>query len=449
MSNHRDKEPTHYFKAPKLTYIFLALMIFVFSTPLNSRPTPPESGWVFEGRVFQGEVGDERRPLQGVMMLVYGANDAYPNLNSLFTNGVLIARNITDEKGWYRLEARLGYEFYSIIETDPSGYISVGARAVSGRIRTSNWIQFSLPLEEKTLTGNKFWDKRSSPPPIDTVVPLQQPDLKVSFAGWEIVEDGRVLLLLVDIQNIGNRLAPGTVVRAEEPTRDWFSEYFPVPELRPDAGVSVEISLPISDDRRRMTHTFTVKVAPVQESNERNNVARTSGIPIERITPIVRERKVIVPSLIDSKIKAAKQLIKQAGLRLGELEGNIADPNAIVAKQYPPAGAEVLLNTPVNLVLVTKKPLPIAWGAGGVIIILGLGAGYFFLRKARSKKKMKESIKSRVRIETTQDLGTQQVESDQSILTQFEIRFKPVSDQSKPEVEAKGNLVINERRKDE
>jgi len=71
----------------------------------------------------------------------------------------LIASTTTDERGWYSLEVPAGYEFYSIREACPPGYESVGATTVDGTVRISNWIEYVIPLEEKTLTGNKFWVK--------------------------------------------------------------------------------------------------------------------------------------------------------------------------------------------------------------------------------------------------------------------------------------------------
>lgn len=449
--------------------LFFILLLITSLIIISTTGLAQENRRVFQGRVFQGEVGDESRPLRGVKVKLYGADADYTNLDFLIEEGTLIGSTYTDNRGWYGINAGEGFEFYSIVETDPPGYVSVGARKVSGTVQTNNWIQFSWPLEEN-LTGNKFWDKRPSSsqergrPHIEAVVPsrgnrgqeltltirgnnfipativnipeidvlntqfinsnelrvtiaihpnaplgsryvkvvnaeeledvledgfivqaLQQPDLKISFTKWEIVEDGRVLLILVDIENIGNRGAPGTVVRAEEPDRDWFSENFPVPELRPNERKSVEIFLPIPDNQRGMSHAFILKVDPtgqIEESNKQNNVARTSRITLEGIIP-------------------------------------------------PPP-------PPNNI--------PIKEITGAVIIILGLGSGYYFLRKASNEKKMKEAIKSRVKIVPKLNLESQQLELDIKIQPDFEIRLKPFSEPGQQEVEAKGNFVIDERR---
>jgi len=115
--------------------------------------------WTFQGRVYEGELGVEpphSRPLEGVTVSVYGANNPYPD------PGTFIRSTTTNAEGWYGLtvyDDDGNWEFYHIIETDPPGYTSVGATTVGGTVRTANWIEYVIPLEGKTLTGNKFWDR--------------------------------------------------------------------------------------------------------------------------------------------------------------------------------------------------------------------------------------------------------------------------------------------------
>lgn len=117
--------------------------------------------WMFQGRVYEGNLGEEpphSQPLEGVLVSGYGGNNPYPNPGSFITS------TNTNSEGWYGLTVSDGYEYYHIVETDPSEYhSSVGATTVSGTVQTSNWIQYDTtgqPLSEQTLTGNKFWDTR-------------------------------------------------------------------------------------------------------------------------------------------------------------------------------------------------------------------------------------------------------------------------------------------------
>ncbi|MBM4467119.1 MAG: hypothetical protein FJ014_16465, partial [Chloroflexi bacterium] len=129
--------------------------------PATATPTttPTPVCWLFEGRVYEGELGEEppdSQPLEGVTVAVWGSNNPYPD------QGEFIRDTTTNEDGWYGLvvcDSDGPYEFYHLIEEDPPGYTSVGATSVDGTVRTPNWIEYAIPLEGKTLTGNKFWDR--------------------------------------------------------------------------------------------------------------------------------------------------------------------------------------------------------------------------------------------------------------------------------------------------
>jgi hypothetical protein len=126
-------------------------------------PTPVP---LLSGRVYEGEIGDESRPLPEVSVVLYCANAAPPVL------GRVIDSAVTDETGWYGVQIVDACEFYNIVETDRSGYVSVGATSVSGDVVTPNWITYTPPFAHKTLTGNKFWDQQvPTPAPTATRTP--------------------------------------------------------------------------------------------------------------------------------------------------------------------------------------------------------------------------------------------------------------------------------------
>jgi hypothetical protein len=111
---------------------------------------------MFSGRVYEGTKGVEpptSTPLANVKMKLYGSNNQEPL-------GVILDSTITDSNGWYSLRIISGYEYYNIKEFDPSGYISDGATSVTGTVVNANRIRFVVPLDDDTLTGNKFWDKK-------------------------------------------------------------------------------------------------------------------------------------------------------------------------------------------------------------------------------------------------------------------------------------------------
>lgn len=108
---------------------------------------------MLSGRVYAGNVGDESTSLSGVTAELYCSNNAG-------VLGTRIASTVTNAEGWYGLLVSSVCEFYNILETDLPGYESVGATSVDGVVVSSNRIQYTHPLEGKTLTGNKFWDRR-------------------------------------------------------------------------------------------------------------------------------------------------------------------------------------------------------------------------------------------------------------------------------------------------
>jgi len=141
------------------------------------------------GRVYAGNVGDESTPLSDVTVELYCSND----VGDL---GTRIASTTTNSEGWYGLTASGVCEFYNILETDPADYTSVGATTVSGVVVTSNWIQYAYPLEGKTLTGNKFWDRHVEMMP-DLVIAEIECDRENDRIGYRI-------------ENIGEATAPAS-----------------------------------------------------------------------------------------------------------------------------------------------------------------------------------------------------------------------------------------------
>ncbi|MBN1814067.1 MAG: thrombospondin type 3 repeat-containing protein [Anaerolineae bacterium] len=134
------------------------VMLAIGSTSSAQKARSITAEWTFQGRVYEGNVGVEppsASPLEGVTVSVYGASNPYSD------PGTFIRSTTTDATGWYGLtvyDDDGAYRYYYILETDPAGYIPVGATTVSGTVRTPNWIEYAAPLDGQTLTGNKFWD---------------------------------------------------------------------------------------------------------------------------------------------------------------------------------------------------------------------------------------------------------------------------------------------------
>ncbi len=186
------------------------------------RPDPPVP--ILSGRVYAGSTGIEppnSTPLQGVTVSLYCSNN-YDQ------QGTFLRSTTTGSTGLYSLEASEICEYYNIIETDPAGYTSDGATTVGGSVITANWIQYTNPLGNKTLTGNKFWDRApatntpTSPPPATntptrtptptataTATASEEVDLEISKVGPNgLVSPGSIITYTVMITNTG----PGSAV---------------------------------------------------------------------------------------------------------------------------------------------------------------------------------------------------------------------------------------------
>jgi hypothetical protein len=139
--------------------LLVGIISLIVVTPIinrNSINLAPSTQWTFGGRVYEGNIGDEIRPITGVLVSVYGANNTYPD------TGTLIRSTSTDSSGWYGLSVYDTdglFNYYSIRVSDITDYVSVGATTVDGNIKTLNWIEYEVPLTGQILTGNKFWDR--------------------------------------------------------------------------------------------------------------------------------------------------------------------------------------------------------------------------------------------------------------------------------------------------
>jgi len=165
----------------KIQYLFIGA-IFVLTSFAQIHAAD-----ILSGRVYQGDSGTEppaASALSGVTVTLFGSNNAE-------TIGIQIGTTTTDSEGWYGLTAPIGYEYYTLVESDPTDYYSVGATSVGGTVLGDNQIRFSTisaALSDQTLTGNKFWDKpdeqANNPPVADANGPYS------GMVGQTIILDG-------------------------------------------------------------------------------------------------------------------------------------------------------------------------------------------------------------------------------------------------------------------
>ena len=126
----------------------------------------------FQGHVYEGRPRERPRyPLPGVTVALWGSN-------SLSRMGTLLDSTVTDENGSFYLSTPdLAWTFYSLIETDPPGFVSTGAVAGTvGRVQDHNWIYYQQFLNVTLYDGNEFYDEpaiRPSATPSVTPTPTR------------------------------------------------------------------------------------------------------------------------------------------------------------------------------------------------------------------------------------------------------------------------------------
>jgi hypothetical protein len=120
----------------------------------------------FAGHVFSGQPFDTTTPVAGVAVNLWGDDDEWPE------NGprTLLAGGMTNASGGYSLswEGSAGsYVYLHVIEEDPAGTFSTGARAESpGTVRNYNCVSYSLRALDPgtTYAGIDFWDVPQATP---------------------------------------------------------------------------------------------------------------------------------------------------------------------------------------------------------------------------------------------------------------------------------------------
>lgn len=145
----------------RLLSALLALALLCSTVPSLAAPAAQQASaatWLLSGRVYEGATGTEpptSLPLAGVTVTLYGSRDP----TQIGTD--VLDTDITDASGWFGLTIpnETTFEYFSLVETNPAGYNSNGARSSGGTVKSADWIQYTLPLSGKTLTGNKFWDQ--------------------------------------------------------------------------------------------------------------------------------------------------------------------------------------------------------------------------------------------------------------------------------------------------
>ena len=173
--------------------LILASLVLLVASPLVLSRVPP---YVFTGNVYQGDSPDTRVPVCGVSVELYGDQDEWPE------NGarVLLTVGMTNEAGEFVLywEPRTGeYPYYHVMEVDPPGALSTGARAEPpGYVKNFNVVSY-LDISPGEYAGISFWDiYPESVPPSEgwccgngEVFPSSEPECLEQGGGFFFTEE--------------------------------------------------------------------------------------------------------------------------------------------------------------------------------------------------------------------------------------------------------------------
>jgi hypothetical protein len=110
------------------------------------------------------------------------------------------------------------------------------------------------------------------------------PDLAILSTDHRFENDGRVLVLLVEVVNQGNNVASATQVFVGDIEYDWLNEISLIQDLGPEETIWVEIRLAIPEELRGTIGMFRVVVDPengIREIDEENNEVMTPRIQFE------------------------------------------------------------------------------------------------------------------------------------------------------------------------
>jgi len=221
-----------------ITIVLLAAAALLVASSATSQVTCSASGLAqatitpgLSGYVYAGDMGDESTPLNNVTVELYCSN----NIGQL---GTRVASTTTNTEGWYDLPIPGVCEYYNILETDAPDCASVGATTIGGRVVTSNWIQYALPLGGRTLTGNKFWDR--SDPQVEALRQLEANSQRLPYIHF----DGGIPRFVAVQVPVPDTLPDDLVVRAV----DFLERYRGLYRLA-DPRFQLYLNRIVSDDR--------------------------------------------------------------------------------------------------------------------------------------------------------------------------------------------------------
>ena len=155
-------------------------------------------------------------------------------------------------------------------------------------------VDIYITAEMYAKTGYLRYKRFAIDIPILPAPKPQLPDLAPLNIGWKVDKEDRLLIIIVQVGNVGDAGVPRTVVQARTPVAEWAAEAV-VPELNAGNSAEALIKLAISDELWGRSYSFQVGVDPRNEINEQREDNNWQDIhvivPPEPLTPPEQELK--------------------------------------------------------------------------------------------------------------------------------------------------------------
>ena len=162
---------------------------------------------------------------------------------------------------------------------------------------------------------------------------------------------------------------------------------------------------------------------------------------------VAKEETVTVPDLIGYSRDEAYEFLARARLAVGRIHERASDkPEGLIIDQLPGPGSKVAANTPVDLVIGTKKTVAVTWPQVVIGILVVFAAGYYIASRKKVRGETSGRMQPTITVKIHEDKGAQTIGSAVSGQTEYALRLKPKTDYGNQEIEYKDSLIIDERK---
>lgn len=123
----------------------------------------------FRGNVYQGAVGVNDMPLEGVMLQLFGWNEGEEMPETP------LKEVTSDGEGFFNILEGETLDYYSLMAVSPDGMVPTGAESGTGEVENANTIDWQQPDRGVVHDNNQFYFDIPTPTPTPTDTPTLTP----------------------------------------------------------------------------------------------------------------------------------------------------------------------------------------------------------------------------------------------------------------------------------